>query len=90
LQLGSVLWAELEVCSGYRKVRPVVVVSPTADIKAGKPMRVVVIATRLPDPLVDDHVSLPWDRQAKARGIEAPVCGCRNQAGGNPVRAAQQ
>jgi hypothetical protein len=37
LQLGSVLWAELEDPNGYRKVRPVVVVSPTADIKAGKP-----------------------------------------------------
>ena len=35
-QLGSVIWAEMEDANGYRKTRPVVVVSPTADVKAGK------------------------------------------------------
>ena len=34
LQLGSVVWAELEDPNGYRKVRPGVVVTPTADINA--------------------------------------------------------
>ena len=67
LRLGSVVWAELKDPNGYRKVRPVVVVSPSADIDAGKPVRVVAITTRLPDPLPDDHVLLPWDRQGKAR-----------------------
>ena len=38
-QLGSVVWAELEDANGYRKVRPVVVVTPTAEITAGKPGR---------------------------------------------------
>jgi hypothetical protein len=42
-QLDSVLWAELEVPNGTRKVRPVVV-SPTADVKAGEPVRVVAIS----------------------------------------------
>jgi len=51
LQLGSVVWAELEDPNGYRKVRPGVVVTPTADINAGKPVRVVAITTRLPNPL---------------------------------------
>jgi mRNA-degrading endonuclease toxin of MazEF toxin-antitoxin module len=67
LRLGSVVWAELEDPNGYRKDRPVVVVSPTADIDAGRPVRVVAITTRLPNPLPDDHVLLPWDRQGKAR-----------------------
>ena len=66
-QLGTVVWAELEDANGYCKVRPVVVITPTADITAGKPVRVVAITTRLPDPLPDDHVLLPWDRQGKAR-----------------------
>jgi hypothetical protein len=66
-QLGSVVWAELEDANGYRKARPVVVVTPTADITAGKPVHVIAITTRLPDPLPDDHVLLPWDRQGKAR-----------------------
>lgn len=66
-ELGSVIWAELEDANGFRKVRPAVIVTPTADITAGKAVRVVAITTRLPTPLPDDHVSLPWDRQGKAR-----------------------
>jgi hypothetical protein len=66
-QLGSVVWAELEDTNGFRKVRPAVVVTATADIAAGKQLRVVAITTRLPTPLPDDHVLLPWDRQGKAR-----------------------
>ncbi|MCI0462065.1 MAG: hypothetical protein L0Z62_34365 [Gemmataceae bacterium] len=58
-QLGSVVWAELEDTNGFRKVRPAVVVTATADIAAGKPVRVVAITTRLPNPLPDDHLLLP-------------------------------
>jgi len=66
-RLGSVVWAELEDANGFRKVRPVAVVMPTAEIAPGKPVRVVAITTRLSNPLSDDHVLLPWDRQGKAR-----------------------
>jgi PemK-like, MazF-like toxin of type II toxin-antitoxin system len=66
-QLGSVVWAELEDANGFRKLRPVVVVTATADIAAGRPLRVLAITTRVPNPLPDDHVLLPWDRQGKAR-----------------------
>ena len=66
-QLGSVVWVELADANGFRKVRPAVVVSATADIAAGQPVRVVAITTRLPTPLPDDHVLLPWDRQGRAR-----------------------
>lgn len=66
-QLGSVVWVELADANGFRKVRPAVVVSATADIAAGQPVRVVAITTRLPTPLPDDHVLLPWDRQGEAR-----------------------
>jgi mRNA-degrading endonuclease toxin of MazEF toxin-antitoxin module len=66
-RLGSVVWAELEDANGFRKVRPVVVLTATADIAAGGRLRVVAITTRLPTPLPDDHVLLPWDREGKAR-----------------------
>jgi mRNA-degrading endonuclease toxin of MazEF toxin-antitoxin module len=66
-QLGSVVWAEVEDANGFRKVRPAVIITQTADISSGKPVRVVAITTRLPAPLPDDHVLLPWDRQGKAR-----------------------
>ena len=34
-QLGSVVWAELEDANGFRKVRPAVVITATADIVGG-------------------------------------------------------
>jgi len=72
-QLGSVVWAELEDANGFRKTRPAVVMTASADIAAGKPVRVVAITTRLPKPLPDDHVLLPWDPQGKARsGLRRP------------------
>ena len=66
-QLGSVVWAELEDVNGFRKVRPAVVVTATADIAAGRPLRVLAITTRLSKPLPEDHVLLPWDPQGRAR-----------------------
>jgi mRNA-degrading endonuclease toxin of MazEF toxin-antitoxin module len=66
-QLGSVVWAELADAHGNRKVRPAVVVTPTADIVAERPLRVVAVTTRLSTPLPDDHVLLPWDPQGRAR-----------------------
>ena len=65
--LGSVVWAELADANGFRKVRPVVVVTATADIAVGRTMRVLAITTRLPSPMPDDHILLPRDRDGKAR-----------------------
>jgi hypothetical protein len=64
---GQRVWAELEDANGFRKVRPAVVVTATANIAAGGTVRVLAITTRLPNPLPKDHVLLPWDRQGKAR-----------------------
>jgi hypothetical protein len=66
-QLGSVVWAELEDANGFRKVRPAVVLTASAEIAAHGTLRVLAITTHLPHPLPDDHVLLPWDRQGKAR-----------------------
>ncbi len=55
-RLGSVAWAELEDANGIKKIRPVVVVTPTAEIATAKTVHVVAITTRLPEPLPDDHV----------------------------------
>ena len=91
LQLGSVVWAELEDPNGYRKVRPGVVVTPTADIHAWKPVRVVAITTRLPNRLPDDYVLLPWDRQGKARsGLRRRCAAVASWQAEIPVGAVQQ
>lgn len=65
--LGSIVWAELDDPNGFRKLRPAVVVSPTIDIVRGKPIVVAAITTRVPDPLPDDYVLLPWNPQGIAR-----------------------
>ncbi len=72
-QLGNVVWVEVADANGFCKRRPAVVVSATATIAAGHPIRVVAITTRLPTPLPDDHVLLPWERQGEARlGLRRP------------------
>ena len=63
-ELGSVIWAELVDVNGFRKVRPAAVVTATADIAAGKPVRVVAITTRLPQPLPNDHEDARTDEHA--------------------------
>ena len=55
-RLGSVAWAELVDANGFGKVRPVVIVTPTAEIAHGRTVRVVAITTRLPATLPDDHI----------------------------------
>jgi hypothetical protein len=87
LQLGSAAWAELEDANGYRKVRPVAVVTPTADIDAGQPVRVVAITTRLPEPLARGPcVAALGQAREGALGFEAPVCGRRELASRNRGR----
>jgi hypothetical protein len=66
-QLGNVVWAELEDANGFRKLRPAVVITATAEIATSRSLRVLAITTRLTDPLPVDHLLLPWDPQGKAR-----------------------
>jgi PemK-like, MazF-like toxin of type II toxin-antitoxin system len=90
-QLGSVVWAELADANGFRKVRPAVIISPTADVLVGKPLRVAAITTRLPDPLPQDYVLLPWDRQGKARsGLRRKCAAVATWLAEIPVKDVQQ
>jgi mRNA-degrading endonuclease toxin of MazEF toxin-antitoxin module len=73
-RLGSVVWATVEDAKGFAKIRPVAIVTPTAEIAPGKTVRVVAITTRLSSPIPDDHVLLPWDRQRKARSVLQRRC----------------
>ena len=65
--LGSVVWALLEDANGFRKLRPAIVLTPSAQIASGARVRVAAVTTRVPNPLPDDHVLLPWDAQGTAR-----------------------
>ena len=49
------------------KDRPVVIVTPTDELREGRPIFVVAITTTLPDPLPDDYITLPWSRPRHPR-----------------------
>ena len=90
-RLGSVGMGEIGGRQRLRKLRPVVVVTPTAEIAPGKPVRVVAITTRLPNPLPQDHVLLPWDRQGKARsGLRRRCAAVASWQAEIPVDSVQQ
>ena len=66
-RLGSVVWASVVDTNGFRKVRSAIVVTATDEITIGKPVRLAAVTTRVPDPLPQDHVLLPWNPQGTAR-----------------------
>jgi len=67
LQLGQIVWAAMADANGIRKERPAIVVTPTAEIAASPLLTVLAITSRLPQPLPDDHVLLPWHPQKHPR-----------------------
>ena len=79
VRFGQIVWAELADANGVRKLRPAVVVTPDNRITVSGPLEVVAVTSRLPDPLPDDHVLLPWHPRGHPRtGLNrkcAAVCG---------------
>jgi hypothetical protein len=88
---GRIVWAELADANGIRKLRPAVVVTPTDQLAPAKPFDVVAVTSRLPDPLPDDHVPLPWHPRGHPRtGLNrrcAAVCTWLAQLVDGDVRA---
>jgi mRNA-degrading endonuclease toxin of MazEF toxin-antitoxin module len=64
---GQIVWAELADANGVRKTRPVVIVTADERITSSGPLEVVAITSRLPQPLPDDYVLLPWHAQGHPR-----------------------
>ncbi len=67
LQLGRIVWAEIADANGIRKLRPAIIVTPSDRITLTAPLDVVAVTSRLPEPLPDDHVLLPWHAQRHPR-----------------------
>ncbi len=68
LEQGRIVWAELPSSDGTsKKRRPAVVVTPTDEIVAGEPFQIVTATTKFTEPLPDDQVHLPWQREGKVR-----------------------
>ena len=67
LQLGRIVWAEIADANGVRKLRPAIIVTPSDRITPAAPLDIVAVTSRLPEPLPNDHVLLPWHAQGHPR-----------------------
>ena len=67
LELGRIVWAEVADPNGNLKSRPGVIVTATNLILDDGPIQIVAVTSRVPEPLPDSHVLLPWHPQGHAR-----------------------
>ena len=67
LQLGRIVWAEIADANGIPKLRPVVIVTPSDRITPTALLDVIAVTSRVPEPLPQDHVLLPWHAQGHPR-----------------------
>lgn len=75
---GQLVWVEVADFNGFRKVRPVVVISTSSDPPSSTRVTAVAIATKIPAKLPDDQVLLPWAAEGRChsglRRRSAAVC----------------
>src|ERR1700685_3930742 len=90
IRLGQIIWADIADANGISKARPAVVGDAGDQITPGGPLEVVAITSRLPDPLPDDHVLLPWHAQGHPRtGLNrksAAVCSWMGQIAESDIK----
>src|SRR5688500_17384816 len=67
LEWGRIAWADVPDANGFRKLRPVIIVTPTDQIQTGQPLDVIAVTSRIVEPLPVDHVLLPWHAQGHPR-----------------------
>jgi hypothetical protein len=53
---------------GFRKERPAIVLTPTAEIEADLPIVVMAVTTTFGDPPPEHHVTLPWNADPRCVG----------------------
>ena len=67
LQFGRIVWAEIVDANDIPKLRPAVIVTPSDRITPAAPLAVIAVTSRVPEPLPNDHVLLPWHAQGHPR-----------------------
>ncbi len=67
LELGRIVWAEMADANGICKLRPGVIVTAKNQIRDEGPIQIIAVTSRVPEPLPDDHVLLPWHPQGHVR-----------------------
>jgi hypothetical protein len=60
LRRGRVVWATVSDARGHRKQRPLIILTPTDQIRDDEPLQAMAVSTTFPEPPPKDHVQLPW------------------------------
>jgi hypothetical protein len=71
IKSGSIVWAIVRDHNGFRKRRPVIVLTADPDALAKGPIVVMAITTTFPDPSPPECIELPWnnDRRKTPTGL---------------------
>jgi mRNA-degrading endonuclease toxin of MazEF toxin-antitoxin module len=74
MQQGTIVIASVpDPAGGNPKERPLVVISSTVDVEAGKPVVAAAISTQFAEPLAPTEVRLPFHPKGSARtGLTKP------------------
>jgi mRNA-degrading endonuclease toxin of MazEF toxin-antitoxin module len=67
LEQGRIIWTELPGSDGASKKRRPAVVVTTTEIVAGERFQIVTATTKFTEPLPEDQVHLPGQRDGKVR-----------------------
>src|SRR5438105_3407893 len=91
LRCGQIIWTEIADTNGILKERPAVIITRDDEISASGLLEVVAITSKVPEPLPDDHVLLPWHAQGHPRtGLNrksAAVCSWMVQIAAKDVQS---
>ena len=66
LRRGRIVWATVSDVRGQRKHRPLIILTPTDQIREDEPLIAMAISTTYPDPPPKDHIELPWHPSGRA------------------------
>jgi hypothetical protein len=68
LHAGQIVWATVRDPRGYRKRRPVIILTPDAEILPDRPLALMAVTTSFPDPPPPDCIELPWNPDPRRVG----------------------
>jgi hypothetical protein len=71
IRCGSIVWAVVRDHHGFRKRRPVIILTPDDEISEDQPLAIMAITTTYPDPPERDQIELSWnaDRRKVGTGL---------------------
>jgi mRNA-degrading endonuclease toxin of MazEF toxin-antitoxin module len=72
-EYGQIVLAPVPDGHGHIKIRPVVILTPTEEIRPGDPIEVACVTTDIERPTPPHHIPLPWHRARHPRtGLDKP------------------